>query len=141
MPESNSVPEAGDSFTVQRTFTREDVAQFADVSGDTQPRHDSAGDGPVLVHGLLTATLPTQIGGDLEVLARTMSFEFQRPVYAGDTVRCTWTTDAVDERADRYEIEARVVCDRVEDATREAVVTGSVEGLIWKDDAAPAGER
>lgn len=135
MSDSNHIPAPGESFTVERTFTREDVEQFAAVSGDTQPRHDPDADGPLIVHGLLTATLPTQIGGDLEVLARSMTFEFQRPVYAGDTVRCTWTTETVEERADRYEIEARVSCARVDGASPEGVLTGSVEGLVWKADA------
>jgi|GEM_PF-184139 len=141
MPASNRTPDSGASFTVERTFTLDDVEQFADVSGDTQPRHDPDSDGPVLVHGLLTATLPTQIGGDLEVLARTMTFEFRRPVYAGDTLRCTWTTETIEERADRYDIEASVVCDRVDADTRETVLSGSVEGLIWKDDADAAGDE
>lgn len=40
----------------------------------------------LLVHGLLTATLPTKIGGEHDVLARTMDFFI--PVYTDDTITC-----------------------------------------------------
>ena len=44
-----------------------------------------------MVHGLLTATLPTKIGGDLNLIANEMIFRFHRPVFAGDTIRCEVT--------------------------------------------------
>lgn len=123
-------PTAGTTHTVERTFTPEEVRQFADLSGDTQSRHtDPDDEGRVLVHGLLTATLPTQIGGDLEVLARTMTFEFRRPVYTGETITCTWTHESVTEREDRYALTAEVVC-TVDGTT---VMDGSLEGIIWKE--------
>ena len=129
-----SVPEPGDVHVVERTFTADAVTDFAALSRDTQSIHTE--EDPPMVHGLLTATLPTQIGGDLNVLARTMSFEFVEPVYAGDTVRCEWTTTSVDERADRYDLTADVVCDRITapnastDGTR--VLEGHLEGLVWR---------
>ena len=125
-------PTAGENYTVERTFTTADVRQFAAVSGDTQPRHTEPDeDGRLLVHGLLTATLPTTVGGDLAVLARSMSFEFVRPVYTGQTISCTWTHDDVEEHADRYELTVDVVCENERD---EVVLTGSLFGLVWKDD-------
>lgn len=123
------VPEEGEVRTFERTFTPADVRKFAEVSGDTQPRHVEPDDeGRLMVHGLLTATLPTRIGGDLEVLAHTMELTFHRPVYTGDTVACTWTTEAVEEREDRYELSVSVVC-RVAD---EEVLTGTITGIIRK---------
>lgn len=122
----------GETCTVERTFTDADVRQFADLSGDTQPRHtelDSSG--RRLVHGLLTATLPTQIGGELDVLARTMAFEFERPVYTGERITCTWTTESVELLDDRWVLQARVVCENEDD---EDVLTGSIEGIVWRDD-------
>jgi acyl dehydratase len=44
-----------------------------------------------MAHGLLTATLPTKIGGDLNFIARELTFHFQRPVFAGDTITCDVT--------------------------------------------------
>jgi acyl dehydratase len=122
-------PTEGETYTFERTFVREDVRNFGDVSRDTQRIHTEPDDeGRLVVHGLLTATLPTKIGGDLEVLAREMEFTFHRPVYTGDTVTCTWTNERVDEDADRFEVEASVDCRR----DRERVLTGTVDGIIWK---------
>ncbi|MFC4553366.1 MULTISPECIES: MaoC/PaaZ C-terminal domain-containing protein [Halorussus] len=126
-----TVPEPGGVRRVERTFTPEDVRQFADVSGDEQPRHLEPDDrGRLMVHGLLTATLPTKIGGDLEVLARTMEFEFRRPVYTGETVVCEMEVEEVEERGDRYELVTSVVC---ENGDGEKVLTGEVDGLVWKE--------
>jgi len=120
----------GATHTFERTFTREDVRQFAAVSGDTQPRHTEPDeDGRLMVHGLLTATLPTKIGGDLEVLAHTMEFEFRKPVYTGETISCTWTMERVEKQGDRYEITADVVCERGDDV----VLTATVDGLVRDD--------
>jgi acyl dehydratase len=85
----------------------------------------------------LTATLPAEIG-DFEVLARTIEFEFLRPVYAGDAVRCEWTTERVDERPDRYDLAAAIDCrctaSAREGAVEGRVLRGRVEGLVWRDD-------
>lgn len=124
-------PVEGETHTHERTFTREDVREFAEVSGDAQSRHVEPDDeGRLLVHGLLTATVPTKIGGDLEVLATRMDVRFERPVYTGDTVTCTWRNERVTERDDRYELVVDVSCET--DAGTE-VLTATVEGLVRKD--------
>jgi 3-hydroxybutyryl-CoA dehydratase len=92
-------PSVGDVLTAERTFTEDHVRTFVDLSGD-RGRHHLARDaqGRLMVHGLLTATLATTIGGQLDYLAREMVFEFLRPVFVGDTIRCTLTiTEAVEE--------------------------------------------
>ena len=120
----------GQTRTFERTFTPEDVRRFADLSGDEQARHLEPDDeGRLLVHGLLTATMPTKLGGDLEVLGRSMSFDFLQPVYTGETVTCEMEIEAVEEREDRYDISASVTC---ENEDGEAVMTGTVEGLVQK---------
>lgn len=121
-----TVPEAGAVHTFERTFTHEEVWQFAELSGDTQPQHTEPDDGRLVVHGLLTATLPTRIGGDLAVLAHTTTFTFHEPVYTGERVVCEWTNETVTERGDRYRLAVSAVC-RV-DGT--AVLTGDIEGLV-----------
>ncbi|EMA25777.1 hotdog family protein [Haloarcula amylolytica] len=93
--------EAGETFTETRTFRPEDVDQFAALSGDDQARHtEPDGDGRRMVQGLLTASLLTSIGGDLEVLASQMDLRFQRPVYTGERLVCELTVASVDPRAD-----------------------------------------
>lgn len=124
-------PVAGETQTFERTFTIEDVRQFADLSGDTQSRHtDPDADGRVMVQGLLTATMPTKMGSDDEVLAHKMEFEFLKPVYTGESITCTSTYDTVMERDDRYEFTSNVVCENPDD---EAVLEATVAGIIWKD--------
>jgi acyl dehydratase len=124
-------PAVGQTFTVERTFTTEDVRRFAEVTDDTQPIHTEPDeDGRLVVHGLLTGSLLTDIGGDLEVLAGRMEFEFRRPVRTGEPITCTWTVESVEEREDRYVLENDVV---FRDGDGETVVTARVEGVVWKD--------
>lgn len=79
----------GDIITFERTFTVKDVEMFTEISCDEGVHHISQDEqGRLVIQGLLTATLPTKIGGDANVLARTMNFEFIRPVFTGDTIIC-----------------------------------------------------
>lgn len=123
-------PEEGDTRTVERTFTPADVREFAALSGDEQPRHlDPDDEGRLLVHGLLTATMPTKIGGDLNVLGRSVEFDFPTPVYTGETITCEVEVVAVEEHETRYDLTAEATC---ENEASETVLTGTVEGLVWK---------
>jgi 3-hydroxybutyryl-CoA dehydratase len=123
-------PEVGDVHTFERTFTREDVERFGEVSGDRQTIHTEPDEeGRLVVQGLLTATLPTKIGGDLGVLARSMEFEFLAPVRTGESITCEVTVDAVEGRDDRHDVACSVVCHR----GREVVMRAAFEGLIWKE--------
>ena len=79
----------GDIITFERTFTAKDVELFTEVSRDEGIHHITPDEqGRLVAQGLLTATLPTKIGGDANVLARTMNFEFIRPVFTEDTIKC-----------------------------------------------------
>ena len=123
-------PEEGATYRRQRTFTVEDVRSFGKLSGDRQPIHTEPDEeGRLIAQGLLTATIPTQIGGDLEVLARSFSFEFERPVYTGEEITCVWQTETVIESADRFELTADVRC---ENEASERVLSGAVEGIVRK---------
>lgn len=74
----------GKKIRFERLFTKKDVEIFTQVSRDEGDHHiEPDEEGRLIVQGLLTATLPTKVGGDYNVLARTMNFEFLRPVYTG----------------------------------------------------------
>ncbi|MCE4057075.1 MaoC family dehydratase [Pseudomonas sp. Au-Pse12] len=94
----------GDRFSLSRCFTREDIQRFAEVSRDYNPVHfdaafaQSRGFRQPVSHGLLTASLVTEVGGQIGWLASAMSFQFRRPVYPGDTVTCHWLITEVDAR-------------------------------------------
>jgi acyl dehydratase len=80
---------AGDKLSWSRTFTEEDIRLFSKLSGDEGVHHLVPDEqGRLMAHGLLTATLPTKIGGDMNFIARELNFRFHRPVFAGDTIDC-----------------------------------------------------
>lgn len=124
-------PEEGDVYTHERTFTPEDVRRFGEISGDQQAIHSEPDeDGRLIVQGLLTATVPTKIGGDLGFLASEMEYEFLKPVYTGNTITCEVTATSVTERNDRYEMTLSIVCHN-EDG--DIVMQGRTDGLLWKE--------
>ena len=128
MPTSDDIEE-GQVVTYERTFTPEEVREFADLSGDEGYHHLVAGQtGDLMVHGLLTATLPTKVGGDIDYVARTMEFEFPRPVYTGEAITCELTLDTVTETEGRTELDTSWVCTNEDD---EVVMRGSSSGVVF----------
>ena len=126
-----NAPHEGETVTFERTFTVDEVKQFAALSGDTQPRHTEPDeDGRVMVQGLLTATLPTKLGSDRKVLAPKMEFEFLQPVYTGDQITCNATYSRVVEQDERYEFTWDVIC---KNQAGDSVLEAMIDGLIWKD--------
>jgi acyl dehydratase len=124
--------QVGDTFSVSRTFTEQDMVRFADISRDYNPVHFDDRFAKVksftscICHGLLVANLVTEIGGQIGWLASGMSFKFRRPVYFGDTIRCDFTITDIDERG-RATSEA-VFKNQDQIAVLEGVVTGIIPG-------------
>ncbi|QCS42518.1 MaoC family dehydratase N-terminal domain-containing protein [Natrinema versiforme] len=124
-------PEEGDEYTVERTFDHENVREFGELSGDQQPIHTEPDEaGRLTVQGLLTATLPTKIGGDLNYIARGMEFEFVQPVHTGERITCTCRLESVTECDEYYDIQSTAVCTN-EDG--EDVLRADIDGIIPKD--------
>jgi acyl dehydratase len=123
----------GDSFTVSRTFTEHDTLAFADTSRDYNPVHfddrfaSAKNFRARICHGLLVASLATEIGGQIGWLASGMNFRFKRPVYFGDTIECSMTITEIDDR-NRAKAEA-VFKNQQNEIVIEADVTGIVPGL------------
>jgi phosphate acetyltransferase len=88
--------EVGDSVSLSRTLTKEDIEIFAAVSGDVNPVHVDeafARDDmfhQVIAHGMWTgALISTLLGTELPgpgTLYRSQTFNFRHPVVLGDTV-------------------------------------------------------
>lgn len=118
----------GDIISWQRTFTEEEIRAFARLSGDEGEHHLIPDEnGRLMAHGLLTATLPTKVGGDMNFIARQMTFEFHRPVFAGDTIECEVTLAEL-EPGDQYtRVAARFVC---RNQAGKEVMTGQTIGVI-----------
>ena len=118
----------GDVISWQRTFTEDDVRLFNTISGDEGVHHVTPDEqGRLMVHGLLTATLPTKVGGDMNFIAREMRFQFHRPVFAGDTVICVVTLVEL-EPADKYaNVRSEFVC---RNQNGKEVMSGHALGVI-----------
>ena len=112
----------------RRTFTVEDVQHFSEVSGDRGIHHVELDDrGRLMVQGLLTATLPTKLGGDVDYLARTMTFEFLRPVFTGEEITCTSVCTRAERQPGRTYAEFAVDC---VNAAGKEVLRASTTGVI-----------
>jgi acyl dehydratase len=123
---------AGRKLTYSRVITRDDIVQFAQLSGDFGEHHvvpDASG--RLVAHGLLVLTVPTRMGTDLHYLAHTMQWMFIRPVYDGDTVTANITLPSVvlvdDGRGKRLEVTMLV---RVTNQAGQQVVRGESTGVI-----------
>ena len=74
----------GDLISWQRTFTETDIRAFTELSGDAGDHHlQPDAQGRLMAHGLLTATIPTKIGGDMNFIAREMTFNFTGRSFLG----------------------------------------------------------
>jgi 3-hydroxybutyryl-CoA dehydratase len=120
----------GDEFSVSRTFTEQDMIQFADVSRDYNPIYleDRFARAKKfrsrICHGLLVGSMLTEIGGQIGVLASHMDFAFKKPVYFGDTVTCRWTFAEIDNKG---RAAARV---EFRNQDEMIVLTATVKGII-----------
>ena len=87
----------GDEASIERVITAEDVARFADLTGDHNPVHVDeryaarTGLGRRVVHGMLTASyVSTLIGTELPgpgALWMSEHFNFRAPVRVDDRIR------------------------------------------------------
>ncbi len=131
----------GDRFTIRRCFSPDDIAAFAALSRDFNPVHcdqgyiDVKGLGEPIAHGLLTASMITEIGGQIGWLAASMNFRFKRPVYAGEILTCEWVVLTIDERL-RATAEIRITSGDGQvalEAETRGVVPGPQERQRLKD--------
>ena len=119
----------GDIITFERAFTIRDVELFTEVSCDEGIHHITPDEqGTLVIQGLLTATLPTKIGGEHNVLARTMNFEFLRPVFTGDTIICEVKIEKYERQENnRTSITASFLC---KNQNEIEVLKGNFSGVI-----------
>ena len=76
----------------------------------------------------MTSTLPTKIGGDYNVLARHMNFEFIRPVFTGDTIKCEVKIEKFEKNEkNRTAIMATFLC---KNQNEKEVLKGDFSGVI-----------
>jgi NAD(P)-dependent dehydrogenase (short-subunit alcohol dehydrogenase family)/acyl dehydratase len=152
--------EVGALFTVDRTFSADDVQAFAAVSGDYSPLHVDAEYaaqtefGGCIVHGMLLAALFSQLVGmrvpGRRALYLGQDLTFRRPVLVGETVsasvRVTAKNDAT--RVLILQTEVRSADDRVVASgtarvkVRESTRTGAaIDVPVEQSAASPAASE
>jgi 3-hydroxybutyryl-CoA dehydratase len=125
--------QVGDSFRTSRAFTYDDVIRFANLSRDYNPVHFDARFAKArnlpapICHGLLAASLVTEIGGQIGWLASAINFRFKGPVYVGEMITCSWVITAIDQNG---RAKASVAITREDGVTViEAEISGIVPGV------------
>ena len=119
----------GDESSFSRTFSREDIMNFAQISYDTGRHHVNSGK-KLLVHGLLLATLPTKLGGDLNFIAKDMEFYFRNAVYEGDIILCIARLEKLVKQKKRLKCKFSFRCFNQNGVL---VLEGISSGMIWND--------
>ena len=77
----------GQYFSITRQFTEQDMLRFGEISKDYNPFHyddifaGSRGFNGRITHGMLVASMVSEIGGQLSMLVAELNFLFRRPVY------------------------------------------------------------
>ncbi len=125
----------GDTASVTKTFTQEDVEKFAELSGDRNPIHlDKAHAkgtrfGRRIAHGMLTSSLISNvIGNKLPgegsiYLGQTL--RFLAPVFPDDTITARAIVTSV--REDKPIVKIETVCTNQHD---EVVIKGEATVLV-----------
>jgi acyl dehydratase len=127
----------GDSFRYARTFTREDIQHFGDLTRDYNPVHYDVGWATakgfrgLICHGLIVGAMICEFGGQVGWLATGMRFTFVKPVYVGDTVTCCITITAI-EASGRAEAEA-CFTNQAKDTVGYARLTGRLPRTRERD--------
>lgn len=112
--ESSALVQVGDSCTRRLRFTHEQIAEFARLTGDTNPLHTDraaarrARHGDIIASGQQTSAQliglaakhfsRTDRDGAREVLCLNFNFAFKAPVFAETDLDLSWTTTVVEWR-------------------------------------------
>ncbi|HVB12223.1 MAG TPA: hypothetical protein VNE86_03755 [Nitrososphaerales archaeon] len=118
----------GQKATYERTFTTKDIETFAELSGDKGTHHiHPDAQGRIMVQGLLTASVPTKLGGDLNYIGRDFILEFARPVFAGDTIKAEAVITKADPGEGHLKVGIEFVC---YNQHGKEVLRGKTSGII-----------
>ena len=108
----------GDTATITKTITDDDIRAFADLLGDNNSVHlddefaKKTRFGRRIAHGMLSASLiSTAIGTKLPgagAIYLSQSFRFMAPVYPGDTITARVTISQI--RDDKPIITLETIC-------------------------------
>jgi 3-hydroxybutyryl-CoA dehydratase len=131
--------EVGQHVTFTKTFTKEDLRRFIEITGDVNPLHVDdefaarTRFGHRVLHGMLTASIFSTMVGMLlpgtGAIYRSQTIRFLLPVYLGETVTAHFVVRSVDRAKHRLDIDAWI-----ENEAGRHVVEGACEaGLLRVD--------
>ena len=133
------MPKLGDTASVSKTISQQDIEQFAELTGDRNPMHldpkfaEQTRFGKTIAHGmwgasLISAVLGTKLPGPGAVyLSQTL--KFQAPVYPGDTVTATAKVTKV--RKDKPIVYLETICTNQDQAV---IISGEAVALVESSD-------
>jgi 3-hydroxybutyryl-CoA dehydratase len=122
------IPESGAVYEYSRVFTRQDIIDFARLTGDAGEHH-TATDRRLMAQGLLVASIVTKIGGDMDYIAKSMTLEMLRPVYEDETI--TGRLKITSLLRTPHRIKLAMECEGL-NAAAEPVIRGTSRGQIWQ---------
>ncbi len=138
----------GETASIERTVTTQDIQLFAVLSGDVNPQHldaayaDASRFHGVIAHGMLggaliSAVLGTRLPGPGTVYV-SQSLNFLHPVRVGDSLHVSVTVRARDAQTKRLHLACRCTNQAGEDViTGEAEVIAPTERVERKRSALP----
>ena len=130
----DGLPRVGDRAEFEKTVTADDIADFARVTGDTNPLHrDPAYAAKTrfkepIAHGMLSAgyisaVLGTKLAPSCCAVYVSQSLRFIRPVKVGDTIKAVAEVKGIEPEKRMYTIETDCFNQRGEPVVKgEAVV-------------------
>ncbi len=102
--------------------------EFGRISGDQGKHHVEYDEkGRLMAQGLLTASIGTKIGGDLNYIAKELVSEFIRPVFSGDKITCEVTIKKIEQMEGFKKVEIESV---YHNQKGKEVMRGSSHGII-----------
>jgi acyl dehydratase len=133
--------ELGQQAKMQRTFTEEDLHEYVDLIGDTNPIYIDAKyarqlnlEGPIIPGGLLACLFSSLLGTELPGCGTNylkQGIEFPNPTYPGEEL--TATVEIMRIRPEKQLVNLRTVCtaqqDKVVCQGEALVLVSDVEGL------------
>ena len=112
----DGLPRVGDRAEFEKTVTADDIADFARVTGDTNPLHRDAAYAArtrfkePIAHGMLSAgyisaVLGTKLAPSCCAVYVSQSLRFIRPVKVGDTIKAVAEVKGIEPEKRLYTIE------------------------------------
>ncbi|HAS40321.1 MAG TPA: dehydrogenase [Microscillaceae bacterium] len=111
--------EQNDEFRHSFSFTQEDVAKFAEVTGDNNPIHldaDYAAKTPFsqpIMHGFLAGSIFSKVFGTMfpgeGTIYMKQTMEFRRPMFVDKTYEAVFTVAEVNKEKHRAVVTTKIV--------------------------------